>query len=366
MKKIIFLDRDGTIIVEPQSDKQVDSFDKLSFIPGVLKYLEKINNELGYSIVLVTNQDGLGTDSFPQENFWPVQNFIVNTLKNENINLMDVLIDSSFEHQKLETRKPGLGMVYKYINDSEVDLKSSFVIGDRDTDIIFANNLGCNSIHFSERKSKINCSKRCSSWKTIYDYLKGIERKSEFSRVTKETNIKLKMNLDGSGLSNINTGLSFFDHMLDQLSKHSLVDIDLNVVGDLGVDEHHTIEDTAILLGEAFNSLLSNKIGINRYGFVLPMDDCLAQCAIDFGGRSWITWSANFKREKIGDVPTEMFFHFFKSFADTAKANINIKAEGKNEHHKIESIFKAFAKSIKSAIMKDESKMILPTTKGII
>ena len=366
MKKIIFLDRDGTIILEPKLDKQVDSFKKLSFIPGMIKYLEKINNELGFDIVLVTNQDGLGTESFPEENFWPVQNFIVDTLKNENIDFIDVLIDSSFEHQNMKTRKPETGMVFKYMKDLEVDLKSSFVIGDRDSDLIFAKNIGCNSIHFSKEESKINSSATCSNWKTIYDYLRGLDRKSKFSRVTKETNIQLSINLDGTGESNINTGLSFFDHMLDQLSKHSLVDIELTVDGDLNVDEHHTIEDTAILLGEAFSSLLSNKVGINRYGFFLPMDDCLAQCAIDFGGRSWIEWDADFKREKIGDVPTEMFFHFFKSFSDSAKSNINIKATGGNEHHKIESIFKAFAKSIKSAIFKDESKMILPTTKGMI
>lgn len=366
MKKIIFLDRDGTIVVEPEIDKQLDSFDKLSFIPGVFKYLEKINNELGYDLVLVTNQDGLGTDSFPQDTFWPVQNFIIDSLSNEDISFLDILIDNSFEEQNLPTRKPGLGLVTKYINDSAIDLKSSFVIGDRETDLIFANNIGCNSIYFSESKSKIDNSETISSWKNIYEYLKGLERKSEFTRNTKETKIKLSMNLDGSGESNINTGLSFFDHMLDQLSKHALIDIDLTVDGDLNVDEHHTIEDTGILLGEAFNSLLSNKVGINRYGFVLPMDDCLAQCAIDFGGRNWIEWDADFKREKIGDMPTEMFFHFFKSFSDSAKANINIKGIGNNEHHKIESIFKAFAKSIKSAIKKDESNMILPTTKGII
>lgn len=366
MKKVIFLDRDGTIIDEPKIDQQVDNFSKLSFIPGVFKYLEKINNELGYDLVMVTNQDGLGTDSFPQDTFWPIQNFIIDSFKNENINFIDILIDNSFENQNLPSRKPGTLLVQRYINDDSIDLNSSFVIGDRETDLIFANNIGCKSIYFSNTDSKIKTSFKSSNWKEIYEFLKGLDRKSVFSRKTNETDITLSMNLDGTGISHIKTGLSFFDHMLDQLSKHSLIDIQLKIDGDLNVDEHHTIEDTAILLGESFKSLLSNKVGINRYGYALPMDDCIAQCLIDFGGRNWIEWDVEFKREKIGDMPTEMFFHFFKSFSDSSKANINIKAYGNNEHHKIESIFKAFAKSVKSAVKMDKLNMILPTTKGII
>ena len=366
MKKVLFIDRDGTIIVEPPTDYQVDSLEKLEFLPGAITNLRKIAEQLDYELVMVTNQDGLGTDSFPQDTFWPIQNFIIGSFKNENINFIDILVDNSFENQNLPSRKPGTLLVQRYMNDESIDLNSSFVIGDRETDLIFANNIGCSSIYFSNSGSKTKTSFKSTSWKEIYEFLKGLDRKSVFSRKTNETDITLSMNLDGTGISDIKTGLSFFDHMLDQLSKHSLIDIQLRVDGDLNVDEHHTIEDTAILLGESFNSLLSNKVGINRYGYALPMDDCIAQCLIDFGGRNWIEWDVEFKREKIGDVPTEMFFHFFKSFSDSSKANINIKAYGKNEHHKIESIFKAFAKSVKSAVKMDKSNMILPTTKGII
>ena len=366
MKKVIFLDRDGTIIDEPKIDQQVDNFSKLSFIPGVFKYLEKINNELGYDLIMVTNQDGLGTDSFPQDRFWPIQNFIIDSFKNENINFIDILIDNSFENQNLPSRKPGTLLVQRYINDESIDLNSSFVIGDRETDLIFANNIGCKSIYFSNTGSKIKTSFKSTNWKDIYEFLKGLDRKSVFSRKTNETDITLSMNLDGTGISDIKTGLSFFDHMLDQLSKHSLIDIQLMVDGDLNVDEHHTIEDTAIALGESFLDVLGKKIGIERYAFNLPMDDCLAQVAIDFGGRSWLVWDAEFNREKIGDVPTEMFYHFFKSFCDGAKLNANIKVEGVNEHHKIESIFKAFAKCIKTAVSKNKDKLILPSTKGVL
>ena len=379
MKKVIFLDRDGTIIDEPKIDQQVDNFSKLSFIPGVFKYLEKINNELGYDLVMVTNQDGLGTDSFPQDTFWPIQNFIIESFKNENINFIDILIDNSFENQNLPSRKPGTLLVQRYMNDESIDLNSSFVIGDRMTDIELAKNLGAKGIFINndniEGTDELTVTKdelenyialETKDWSAIYQFLKAKDRTGSISRITNETKIIIDLNLDGTGKSDISTGISFFDHMLDQIARHGQLDLVVNVIGDLEVDEHHTIEDTAIALGEVFAKTLGNKLGIERYGFYLPMDDCLSQVAIDFGGRNWLVWEADFKREMVGKMPTEMFFHFFKSFTDGAKCNLNIKAEGTNEHHKIESIFKAFAKAIKMAVKRDVEKMILPSTKGVL
>ena len=370
MKKILFIDRDGTLVEEPKSDKQLDGFDKLSFFPGVFKYLNKICEELDFKLVMVTNQDGLGTDSFPEETFWPVQNFIINSFKNEDVSFFKTHIDKSFDSQKSSYRKPRTGMLTEYIEDVNIDMQNSFVIGDRESDMQLAKNLNCSGILYNgtELNDLLNevVKLKTNSWKSVYEYLSGLNRYSIFKRKTKETNIEIALDLDGTGKSNIDTGLSFFDHMLDQLSKHSLVDLNIKVDGDLNVDEHHTVEDTAIALGESFSSLLGKKIGIERYAFTLPMDDCLAQVAIDFGGRSWLVWDAEFKRERIGDLPTEMFYHFFKSFCDGAKLNANIKVEGKNEHHKIESIFKGFAKCIKTAILKNKDKLILPSTKGVL
>ena len=370
MKKILFIDRDGTLVEEPELDKQLDSFEKLCFFPGVFKYLNKISKELDFELVMVTNQDGLGTDSFPEITFWPVQNFIINSFKNEEVGFFKIHIDKSFENENSNYRKPRTGMLTEYIEDINIDMQNSFVIGDRMSDMQLAKNLNCSGIFYngSDLDDSLNdiVKLKTDSWKSIYEYLSGLNRYSTFERITNETKINIELDLDGTGKSNIDTGLSFFDHMLDQLSKHSLVDLNIKVDGDLNVDEHHTIEDTAIALGESFSALLGKKIGIERYAFSLPMDDCLAQVAIDFGGRSWLVWDAEFKREKIGDVPTEMFYHFFKSFCDGAKLNANIKVEGTNEHHKIESIFKAFAKCIKSAISKNQDKLILPSTKGVL
>ena len=370
MKKILFIDRDGTLVEEPELDKQLDSFEKLCFFPGVFKYLNKISKELDFELVMVTNQDGLGTDSFPEITFWPVQNFIINSFKNEEVGFFKIHIDKSFENENSNYRKPRTGMLTEYIEDINIDMQNSFVIGDRMSDMQLAKNLNCSGIFYNgsdlDDSLKDVVKLKANLWKDVYQYLSELNRCSTFERNTKETKVKLTLDLDGTGESEINTGLSFFDHMLDQLSKHSLVDLNIKVDGDLNVDEHHTIEDTAIALGESFSALLGKKIGIERYAFSLPMDDCLAQVAIDFGGRSWLVWDAEFKREKIGDVPTEMFYHFFKSFCDGAKLNANIKVEGTNEHHKIESIFKAFAKCIKSAISKNQDKLILPSTKGVL
>ena len=370
MKKILFIDRDGTLVEEPELDKQLDSFKKLCFFPGVFKYLNKISKELDFELVMVTNQDGLGTDSFPEITFWPVQNFIINSFKNEEVGFFKIHIDKSFENENSNYRKPRTGMLTEYIEDINIDMQNSFVIGDRMSDMQLAKNLNCSGIFYngSDLDDSLNdiVKLKTDSWKSVYEYLSGLNRYSTFERITNETKINIELDLDGTGKSNIDTGLSFFDHMLDQLSKHSLVDLNIKVDGDLNVDEHHTIEDTAIALGESFSALLGKKIGIERYAFSLPMDDCLAQVAIDFGGRSWLVWDAEFKRENIGDVPTEMFYHFFKSFCDGAKLNANIKVEGTNEHHKIESIFKAFAKCIKSAISKNQDKLILPSTKGVL
>lgn len=373
MKKVLFIDRDGTLMLEP-NDYQLDAFEKLHFYPKVFSYLGRIARELDFELVMVTNQDGLGTPSFPETTFWPIQQFIIQTFQNEGINFSEVFIDKSFPKDKAPTRKPRTGMLTKYIDNPDYDLSQSFVIGDRLTDMELAHNLGCQGIFIAnnpelgaEEASKqldLPIILNTSSWKEIYSLLKLKQRQVSHTRNTKETQIELRLNLDGTGKSNIQTGLAFFDHLLDQLARHGGMDIELNVKGDLEVDEHHTIEDTAIALGEAFNQALGAKLGIERYGFCLPMDDCLAQVAIDFGGRNWLVWEAEFKREMIGQMPTEMFVHFFKSFSDGAKANLNIKASGTNEHHKIEAIFKAFAKAIKQAVKRDADKMILPSTKG--
>lgn len=373
MKKILFIDRDGTLALEP-SDYQLDSLEKLIFYPEVFTYLGKIAQEMNFELVMVTNQDGLGTDSFPENTFLPTHNFLLKSLENEGVVFDEILIDKSFPEDNLPTRKPKTGLLNKYLDAKKYDLKNSFVIGDRLTDMELALNLGSKGIYLINKDMaeldqltpKLNevIVLKTSEWKEIYSYLKLEQRIVKKKRTTRETNIDIRLNLDGTGKGNIKTGIPFFDHMLDQLARHGGMDIDLNVKGDLDVDEHHTIEDTAIVLGEAFATALGNKLGIERYGFCLPMDDCLAQVAIDFGGRNWLVWDAEFKREMIGKMPSEMFMHFFKSFSDGAKANLNIKAEGVNEHHKIEAIFKAFAKAIKSAIKRDPEKMILPSTKG--
>lgn len=376
-KKVLFIDRDGTIIKET-ADEQIDSFEKMIFYPKAFTYLGKIAKELDYELVMITNQDGLGTDVFPEDTFWPVQNFIIKSFENEGVVFDNVFIDRTFPKDNADTRKPGTGMLTSYFSD-EYDLANSFVIGDRLTDVELAKNLGAKGIfindetHLGTGETTVKHEEledyialESNDWEKIYEFLKLENRIAEISRKTNETDIQIKINLDGTGKSDINTGLAFFDHMLDQLARHGQMDLDIKVDGDLEVDEHHTIEDTAIALGELFSKALGNKLGIERYGFALPMDDCLAQVAIDFGGRNWLVWDTEFKREKVGDMPTEMFMHFFKSFTDGAKANLNIKAEGTNEHHKIEAIFKAFAKSIKMAVKRDAEKMVLPSTKGML
>ena len=372
MKKVLFIDRDGTLALEPE-DYQLDALDKLEFYPGVFTYLGKIAKELDYALVMVTNQDGLGTDSFPEADFWPTHNFLLKAFENEGVVFDEILIDKSFPADNAPTRKPRTGLLTHYM-DGEYDLANSFVIGDRLTDMELAKNLGTQGIFIANdeglgaKETQGNSTEvialKTTTWESIYHFLKLNARKVVKARKTHETDIQLSLNLDGTGKSNITTGIAFFDHMLDQLARHGGMDLSLEVKGDLEVDEHHTIEDTAIVLGEAFADALGDKLGIERYGFCLPMDDCLAQVAIDFGGRNWLVWETEFKREMIGQMPTEMFMHFFKSFSDGAKANLNIKAEGTNEHHKIEAIFKAFAKAIKVAVKRDPDKMILPSTKG--
>lgn len=362
MKKVLFIDRDGTLILEPPIDFQIDSLEKLEFYPFVFQNLAKIVKELDYELVMVTNQDGLGTESFPFEDFIKPQEKMLRAFENEGIIFTDIFIDRSFEHENSPDRKPEIGMLGKYIHGN-YDLENSFVIGDRLTDIQLAKNLGSKSIFISEFESE-NADLTTKNWAEIYQFLKQIPRTSKVYRKTNETEIVVEVNLDGSGNSEISTGLHFFDHMLEQISKHGNLDLKIKVTGDLQVDEHHTVEDTGIVLGEAVLQALGRKKGIERYGFLLPMDDCLSQVAIDFGGRPCLVWDADFKREKIGDVPTEMFYHFFKSFTDAAKCNLNIKSEGENEHHKIESIFKAFAKAIKMAVNQTDRNYNLPSTKG--
>lgn len=378
MKKVLFIDRDGTLVMEPPVDYQLDSFQKLEFYPKVFQYLSKIAKELDYELVLVTNQDGLGTDSFPEDTFWPVHNFIMQSFEREGIVFQEQIIDRTFAKDNAPTRKPNTGLLTSYL-EGAYDLQNSFVIGDRLTDIELAKNLGAKGIFMNENRGvgddEITVKREAldafislesTDWEEIYGFLRMENRTARIERNTNETQIKIELNLDGTGKSTIDTGIAFFDHMLDQIARHGQIDLAINVAGDLEVDEHHTIEDTAIALGEVFAKALGDKLGLERYGFCLPMDDCLAQVAIDFGGRNWLVWEAEFKREMIGKMPTEMFMHFFKSFTDGAKCNLNVKAEGTNEHHKIESIFKAFAKAIKAAVKRDVEKMILPSTKGLL
>ena len=356
MKRILFIDRDGTIIREP-ADEQIDSFEKLRFVPGVIRNLAFIREKLDFRFVMVSNQDGLGTSSFPEDTFWPVHNFILQTLADEGITFDDILIDPHFPEDNAPTRKPNTGLVEKYMNDPEYDIANSYVIGDRETDRSFARNIGCKSLILSDEGM---------SWSKIAELLFAGERIAEVCRKTKETDIHIKVNLDGTGKCDISTGLGFFDHMLEQIGKHGMMDLMIHTKGDLDVDEHHTIEDTAIALGECILTALGDKRGIERYGYCLPMDDCLCSVALDFGGRPWLVWDAAFKREKIGEMPTEMFLHFFKSLSDAAKMNLNIKAEGENEHHKIEGIFKALARSLKMAVRRDIYHFELPSTKGML
>jgi imidazoleglycerol-phosphate dehydratase/histidinol-phosphatase len=379
LKRILFIDRDGTLINEP-ADEQIDSFAKLEFYPYALKYLPKISAELDFELVMVTNQDGLGTAVYPEDTFWPVHNFILKTFENEGVVFSDFAIDRTFARDNAPTRKPNTGLLTKYFDAEVYDLKNSFTIGDRLNDVLLGKNLGSKAIwlnnhsnlggnEFTEEQLaaiKETVALETTEWEKIYEFLKVGERTTHHVRKTKETHIDIKINLDGKGDANISTGLHFFDHMLDQIARHGSIDLDIITKGDLHIDEHHTIEDTGIALGEAFLTVLGDKRGIERYGFCLPMDDCLAQVAIDFGGRNWIVWDAEFKREKIGEMPTEMFYHFFKSFSDASKCNLNIKAEGINEHHKIEAIFKAFAKAIKMAVRRDVNNMVLPSTKGVL
>ena len=372
MKRALFIDRDGTLIREPE-DEQIDSLEKLEFYPGVFQNLSRIAKEGAYELVMVTNQDGLGTSSFPEDTFWPAHNKMLQAFENEGITFSKILIDRSFPQENLPTRKPGTGLLDHYINGN-YDLSQSYVIGDRITDVQLAKNLGAKAIllnkpNFKENIGQEGLKETCvlitQEWSEICALVSKC-RTASVTRTTRETDIHINIALDGQGRSSINTGIGFFDHMLEQISKHGRIDLAIEVKGDLDIDEHHTIEDTGIALGEAFLQALGDKRGIERYGFNLPMDDSLAQVAVDFGGRSWIVWDATFTREMIGKMPTEMFFHFFKSFSDAAKCNLNIKAEGDNEHHKIEAIFKAFAKTLKMAVRKEEGNYQLPSTKGIL
>jgi imidazoleglycerol-phosphate dehydratase / histidinol-phosphatase len=377
-KKVLFIDRDGTLVLEPPIDYQLDSLEKLSFYPKVFQYMARIASELDFELVMVTNQDGLGTASFPEDTFWPVQKKIIDAFAKEGVIFSEIIIDKTFPYENAPTRKPRTGLLTNYFSE-DYDLENSFVLGDRITDMELAKNLGAKGIFLSENPDlgadEIKTSKQeifdsialtTTDWSEIYQFLKLKDRVSEIIRNTNETKIYIKLNLDGSGKNDISTGLHFFDHMLDQIGRHGNMDLTIKVDGDLEVDEHHTIEDTMIAFGELFHKALGDKLGIERYGFCLPMDDCLAQVAVDFGGRNWLEWDAEFRREKIGDMPTEMFFHLFKSFTDGAKCNLNIKAEGANEHHKIEGIFKAFAKAMKMAVKRDANKMFLPSTKGML
>lgn len=362
MKKVLFIDRDGTIIKEPP-DEQVDSFDKFEFLPGAITNLSKIARETDYELVLVTNQDGLGTASYPENTFWPVQNMMLNILKSEGVEFREIFIDRTVPADKAPTRKPGTAMLTKYLAQG-IDLESSYVIGDRLTDIQLAKNLGCKAV-FINSGASAEAALSTTDWNDIYSFLKKIPRTAVVRRKTSETIIEVEVNLDGSGKGKITTGLGFFDHMLEQISRHANIDLSITAKGDLHIDEHHTVEDVAISLGEAVLGALGGKKGIERYGFVLPMDDCLAEAALDFGGRPWLIWDVEFKREKIGEVPAEMFFHFFKSFSDSARCNLNIKAAGENEHHKIEAVFKAFSKALKMAV-KQTDNFNLPSTKGTL
>ncbi len=371
MKRVLFIDRDGTLVIEPPIDYQLDAYEKLEFYPGVMRNLGFVREKLDFEFVMVTNQDGLGTHLFPEETFWPVHNLVMQTLAGEGILFDDVLIDRSLPEEMAPTRKPRTGMMGKYLS-GDYDLAGSFVIGDRRTDVELAKNMGCRAILLQEDKSLLSddlkevCVLATRDWARIAEFLFAGERRAEVRRTTKETDIRVAINLDGRGECAISTGLGFFDHMLEQIAKHGGIDILIDVKGDLHVDEHHTIEDTALALGECFARALGDKRGIERYGYCLPMDDCLCQCALDFGGRPWLVWDAEFKREKIGEMPTEMFLHFFKSLSDAAKMNLNIKAEGTNEHHKIEGIFKALARALRMAVKRDIYRYELPSTKGTL
>lgn len=371
MKKVLFIDRDGTLIIEPP-DHQIDSLEKLEFYPGVFQWLSRIAATQTYELVIVTNQDGLGTEAFPENTFWPAHHKMMQALANEGIHFAAVHIDRSWEHENKPTRKPRTGLLTEYL-DGTYDLANSYVIGDRITDVQLAKNLGAKAILFNDSRlmadlnnseAKESCVLATTQWKDVYEWLAGEKREATVHRVTSETDVFVNVNLNGKGNAAIATGLGFFDHMLHQLARHGLLDLSITVKGDLHIDEHHTIEDTALALGDAIMKALGDKRGIERYGFCLPMDDCLAQVAIDFGGRPWLVWEAEFKREKIGEMPTEMFYHFFKSFADAARCNVNIQAHGTNEHHKVEAIFKAFAKAIKMAVKKAGNE--LPSTKGVL
>lgn len=360
MKKVLFIDRDGTIISEPE-DEQVDSFEKLVFLPSAISCLSLISKETDFELVMVTNQDGLGTELFPEETFWPVHNKMMQILKGEGVTFREIFIDRSMPHENVPTRKPGTAMLVRYLAEG-VDLDASFVIGDRLTDVELAKNLGCRSIFINSEKCP-DADFSTNDWNDIYRYLKQVPRSSEIQRNTSETQVRIDLNLDGTGKSDISTGIGFFDHMLEQIARHGNMDLLIKVNGDLQVDEHHTVEDVAITLGEAMYKAIGSKKGIERYGFVLPMDDSLAQVALDFGGRPWLVWEVEFLRDKVGDMPAELFFHFFKSFSDNAKCNLIIRADGQNEHHKIEAIFKAFAKAVKMAVKQTEN-FNLPSTKG--
>lgn len=380
MKRILFIDRDGTLINEAPPSYQLDDFEKLRFYPGMFEYMGRIARELDYELVMVTNQDGLGTDSFPESTFWPLHNLVMRSLEGEGIVFSKVFIDRTYPSENAPTRKPGTGMLTVYLDNENYDLANSFVIGDRITDIQLAKNLGCKGIWLNnepglggaeirdkaEELRHTALALETSDWSAIYAFLKQGLRVVEHHRNTHETRIRIKVNMDGSGHSEIKTGIGFFDHMLDQVARHGGLDLEIHTEGDLHIDEHHTIEDTAIALGEAFAKALADKRGLERYGFALPMDESEAKVLIDFGGRNWLVWNAEFRREKIGEMPTEMFFHFFKSFSDAARCNLNIECSGDNEHHKIEAIFKAFAKAIKMAVKKDPIRNYMPSTKGVL
>ena len=381
-KKVLFIDRDGTLVVEPPVDYQLDAYEKLEFYPKVMRNLGFIRSKLDFEFVMVTNQDGLGTASFPEETFWPVHNLMMKTLEGEGITFDEVCIDRSFPVDNAPTRKPRTGMLARYLNNPAYDLKGSFVIGDRTTDVELAKNLGCRAILLQDDKSMLKpvaeggnalcegledvCALATTDWDRVADFLFAGERRAEVHRITHETDVFVSLDLDGSGKCRIDTGLGFFDHMLEQIGKHGSIDLTVRVKGDLHVDEHHTIEDTALALGECLSKALGDKRGIERYGYSLPMDDCLCQVCLDFGGRPWLVWQADFKRERIGEMPTEMFLHFFKSLSDAAKMNLNIKAEGQNEHHKIEGIFKALARALKMAVKRNIYRYELPSSKGIL
>ena len=354
MKKILFIDRDGTLLREPK-DEQIDSFEKFSFVPGAISALRFIRQHTDYLFVMVSNQDGLGTPSFPEHDFWPYHNLMLEILHGEGVEFDVQHIDRSFPADNLPTRKPGTAMLKPYL-EGDFDIANSYVIGDRESDAQLAKNLGCKALILSDEMT----------WEHIRDIVYAGEREAEVRRTTKETDIEVKLNLDGTGEANINTGIGFFDHMLEQIAHHGGIDLRIQCKGDLHVDEHHTIEDTAICLGECLHQALTNKRGIERYGYCLPMDDCLCQVALDFGGRPWLVWDVEFKRERIGDMPTEMFLHFFKSLSDAARINLNIKANGDNEHHKAESLFKAFARALKMAVRRDTEHMQLPSSKGVL